>query len=61
MGGAVGNRIQRFGVGLLRFWDTRLSAISRSNNTMAEMNGVPAQAHLGKMFAKILGDFAGIG
>jgi formate hydrogenlyase transcriptional activator len=28
------------------------------NNTMAEMNGVPAQAHLGKNVREILGDFA---
>jgi formate hydrogenlyase transcriptional activator len=28
------------------------------NNTMAEMNGVPAQEHLGKSVREILGDFA---
>lgn len=28
------------------------------NNTMAEMNGVPAQAHLGKTVGEILGDFS---
>jgi formate hydrogenlyase transcriptional activator len=30
----------------------------RINRTMAEMNGVPAQAHLGKSVREILGDFA---
>ena len=44
------------GVGLcILDTDFRYVAI---NNTMAEMNGVPVQAHLGKSVRQVLGDFA---
>ncbi len=37
--------------------DLRFLAI---NHTLAEMNGIPAEAHLGKSVREVLGDFAEI-
>jgi formate hydrogenlyase transcriptional activator len=44
------------GVGLCVL-DTELRYVA-INNTMAQMNGVPAQAHLGKTIRDVLGDFS---
>jgi len=55
MGGAVGNRIQRFGV-VFAFWTQAFAICDQQHNGRNER--VPAQAHLGKNVREILGDFA---